>query len=87
MEDIVNKPLHYADTKYEAIDVMEDWGLDKCLYKGNALKYIKRAGKKRYHTKTECESEIIDLSKAVWYLQRKIDRISSLSETSLKSPK
>lgn len=60
----VNHPAHYGgqDNKYEAIKVIEAWGLDFCL--GNAIKYIARAGKK--------DDTIKDLRKAKWYIQRKI---------------
>ena len=66
--EAVNHPSHYADGRtYEVIDVIEDWELD--FHSGNAVKYIARAGKK------ENSSEIEDLEKAVWYLQRKIDNL------------
>lgn len=60
--DAVNRPAHYggADNPYEAIKIIEDWGLDFCL--GNAVKYISRAGKKG--------SALEDLRKAKWYLNR-----------------
>lgn len=53
------------DNQYEAIKVIESWGLDFCL--GNVLKYISRAGKK------ETEPCVDDLRKALWYLNRKIE--------------
>ena len=42
--DSVNHPSHYTDGKIEVIDFIED----KCLnfHRGNAVKYIARAGKK-----------------------------------------
>jgi hypothetical protein len=60
--ETVNHPRHYGgeDNPYEAIKVIEDWGLGFCL--GNALKYILRAK----HKGTEQE----DLQKALWYLNR-----------------
>lgn len=70
-EDLVNHPKHYADTKIEPIDVIEDWELD--FHEGNAVKYVKRAGKKAYPGKTLKESRIIDLEKMIWYLSRKVD--------------
>ena len=44
MNDIVNHPSHYTDGKIEVIDFIEE----KCLnfHRGNAVKYIARAGKK-----------------------------------------
>lgn len=65
-EETVNHPLHYGgeDNIYEAIKVIEAWGLGFSL--GNCVKYISRAGRKDdYKT---------DLKKAAWYLQREIDR-------------
>ena len=46
MADSVNHPDHYggAENPYEAIKVVEAWGLNFCL--GNVVKYISRAGKK-----------------------------------------
>ena len=61
----VNHPAHYGgDTTYEAIKVIEAWELDFSL--GNCVKYIRRAGKKDEFTELE------DLEKARWYLNRKI---------------
>ena len=59
----VDHPTHYGgDTTYEAIKVIEAWGLGFCL--GNTIKYISRAGKKGDHLE--------DLRKARWYLDREI---------------
>jgi len=70
-KEMVNHPQHYGgDTNpYEAIKVIENWGLDFCL--GNTVKYISRAGKKSKDT------EIQDLEKALWYLQRKIETLKT----------
>jgi hypothetical protein len=72
MSENVNNPKHYGgkDNPYEAIKVIEAWGLD--FHLGNVTKYISRAGKK--------ESEVEDLKKALWYLQRKIDLIEKTSQ-------
>ena len=65
--EAVDHPAHYggADNPYEAIKVIEAWGLGFCL--GNAAKYIARAGKK--------DSELQDLKKARWYLDRRITQL------------
>lgn len=65
-EEAVKHPSHYggADNPYEVIKVIEAWGLN--FHLGNAVKYIGRAGKKSKYKE--------DLQKAVWYLQREIDR-------------
>lgn len=65
--EAVNHPAHYggADNPYEAIKVIDAWGLGFCL--GNAVKYIARAGKK--------DDRLEDLKKARWYLDHEIERI------------
>ncbi len=65
--EAVNHPAHYggADNPYEAIKVIEAWGLGFCL--GNTVKYIARAGKKG--------SLVEDLKKARFYLDREIGRL------------
>lgn len=65
-KDAVN-PDYYNDTKIAPIDVIEDWGLG--FHLGSVLKYIKRAGKKPGN------SEIQDLKKIRWYLDRQISRL------------
>lgn len=67
--EAVNHPEHYGggDNPYEAIKVIEAWGLGFCL--GNAIKYIARAGKKG----SKCE----DLKKARWYLDREINNMEN----------
>jgi hypothetical protein len=66
--ETVNHPPHYnGDTVYEAIKVIEAWGLDFCL--GNCLKYIARYGRK------DPDKLIEDLEKARWYLDRKIQQL------------
>jgi hypothetical protein len=67
MNDIINNPSHYTFGKYEVIEVINDWGLN--YNKGNAVKYIARAGRK--HKDTEIE----DLKKAVFYLNYEIKRL------------
>jgi hypothetical protein len=65
MTDPINHPPHYGgDSTYEAIKVIEAWGLGFSL--GNALKYICRAGRK------DTETRLADLRKARWYIDREI---------------
>ena len=65
--DPVNHPSHYTAYKgLEVIDFTEQMNFNR----GNAVKYICRAG-----LKTEGAYEIQDLLKAIWYLQREIMRI------------
>lgn len=70
-EDPIDHPAYYGgkDDPYEAIKVIEAWGLGFCL--GNTIKYISRAGKKSRSTLIE------DLEKARWYLTREIDRLKA----------
>ena len=65
--DPVSHPAHYTVGKIEVIDFIEDKGLN--FHRGNAVKYIARAGKK------DPTKEIEDLKKARWYLDREINRM------------
>ena len=66
----MDDPKHYEKGTYEAINVIEAWGLNFSL--GNVLKYISRAGKKG--------DLLEDLKKARWYLDREIKRHEGISE-------
>lgn len=62
--DSINHPSHYGgDTTYEAIKVIEAWGLNFNL--GNAAKYLARADRKG--------DRLQDLQKARWYIEREIE--------------
>ena len=64
MTDNVNHPHHYADNgPFECIELTEKY--DFCV--GNAIKYVWRHNDKG--------KPVEDLSKALWYVQREIDRI------------
>lgn len=76
--DNVNCPSHYADSKIEVIDYIEDKQLGFCL--GNVIKYISRAGKKHSASMSDAEKEIEDLEKAAWYLQRRIYELKQIQE-------
>ena len=67
MSEYINHPQHYGgnDNTYEAIKVIEHYDLN--FHLGNTVKYILRAGKK--------DDRLQDLNKAIWYLQREIDKI------------
>jgi hypothetical protein len=64
MEEKVNNPQHYHPGTYEAIKVINAWGLGFCL--GNVVKYLSRAGRKTGSSALE------DLKKAQWYLNSAI---------------
>lgn len=63
-KEAVKHPAHYGggDNPYEAIKVIEAWGLGFNL--GNALKYLARAGKKG--------NKVEDLNKLIQYVQFEI---------------
>lgn len=66
--EAVDHPAHYGgDTTYEAIKVIEAWGLG--FHDGNALKYICRQGKK--------SDRLEDLKKARWYLDRLLSQLEA----------
>lgn len=73
MNDTVNHPSHYTDGKIEVIRFILDKKLNFC--RGNAVKYIARAGKK------DPAKEIEDLEKAAWYIAREIKRLKMESKT------
>jgi hypothetical protein len=61
----VDHPSHYNQYPVECIDIVELMNFNR----GNAIKYIWRAGSKNKAT------EIEDLKKALWYVQREITRL------------
>jgi hypothetical protein len=72
LKDNVNHPAHYAAGKIEVIDFIEDKSLNFC--RGNAVKYIARAGKK------DPNKTIEDLEKAKWYINREIETLKNRKE-------
>lgn len=68
MNDPVSHPKHYTSYKgIEVIQLTEQMNFNR----GNAVKYIARAGLK------STSDEVEDLKKAVWYIQREIERITN----------
>jgi hypothetical protein len=65
----VENPSHYGgkENPYEAIKVIEAWGLG--FHLGNVVKYISRAGKKSKNTEKQ------DIEKALWYISRYLERL------------
>ena len=70
--EMVNHPDHYrpSNSKYEAIDVIEDWNLG--FSDGNALKYICRHKFK--------DNPVEDIKKAIWYLERHLEQLKKDGE-------
>lgn len=79
MSDPVNHPSHYTDhpSGVECITVAEH--MNFC--RGNALKYLWRAG-----LKGGPEKEIEDLKKARWLLDREITRLESIAAREPAAP-
>ncbi|NBX51579.1 DUF3310 domain-containing protein [bacterium] len=69
VSDNVNHPRHYTEhpSGVECIQITEHMGFNL----GNAVKYIWRADLKG--------NQIEDLKKAVWYINREIQRINNES--------
>ncbi len=67
--DNVNHPQHYQYEGVEVIQLTEQLS----FLRGNVVKYVCRAGRKTSSTELE------DLHKAAWYLQREIERVSKNS--------
>lgn len=65
----VEHPQHYNMGDIEVIDAITAWGFAEGFNRGNAIKYVARAGRKNK------ETEIEDLKKAMTYLQFEIDRL------------
>lgn len=64
--DPIEHPAHYNAYPVEVIELTEHMNFNR----GNVVKYIARAGLKDPNTELE------DLKKAQWYLDREIDRIT-----------
>lgn len=66
----VDHPDHYGgeENPYEAIKVIEALGWGEGFVKGNAIKYLMRAGRK------PGTPERVDLEKAKWYIERAIEQ-------------
>lgn len=71
-QDIISHPSHYNSGKIEVIEAIEDWKLG--YHRGNAIKYIARAGRKNP------DKEIEDLQKALWYINREIVRLEAFKK-------
>lgn len=66
--DAVNHPSHYSEgwsNGAEVIDITENLNFNR----GNAVKYIARAGRK------DAMKTIEDLKKARWYIDRELKRL------------
>ena len=71
--DPVNHPTHYNShpSGVECITITEHMNFNL----GNAVKYLWRSGHK---------NQIEDLKKAVWYIEKEIDRLERFNENQLE---
>lgn len=71
MADPINHPPHYVgfSNGAEVIDITEHLNFNR----GNAVKYLARAGVKD----PSPEGELEDLQKAAWYVNREIARLKA----------
>lgn len=69
-KDSVEHPSYYNQGKIECVDFILDQKLNFC--RGNAVKYIIRAGAK------DPEKEIEDLEKAIFYLNLEIQDLKKI---------
>lgn len=82
-----NNPAIYAKCEcggiieyiIECIDVIRDMP----SWKGNAIKYLWRAGLKGDAELTKLDKEIQDLEKAIWYINDRIKYLKKAREASL----
>lgn len=73
MTDKIN-PDHYKSIDgYEVIDIIEYFDLN--FARGNAIKYLLRAGRKAEKGYDMSAKEIEDLEKAGWYIFREIKKL------------
>ena len=70
----VEHPAHYNMGGVEVIDAITAWGFGKGFNRGNAIKYIARAGRK------DPAKEIEDLKKARFYIDAEIERLERQNE-------
>ena len=66
-KEMVNHPDHYNKIGIECIEVVRHFNFNR----GNAIKYIWRAGEK------DPKKEIEDLQKAIWYIEDEINFLKS----------
>ena len=77
MEDKVNHPSHYTWLKekcgIEVVDITRH--MNFC--RGNALKYLLRAGYKSEEGYSNTQKRIEDLRKAIWYINDEIKQLEN----------
>ena len=76
LHDPVEHPAHYTMGGIEVIDAIEAWSLG--FHLGNVVKYVARSEHKG--------SQLEDLRKARWYLDREIQRLQRAAERAKETP-
>jgi len=74
---MADSPRHYTRGQIEVWDFIRDQGLN--YFRGNAIKYICRAGFKSTHT------EIEDLKKAIHYLENELNYTLRITQSEQSS--
>ena len=69
---VTHSPVHYTRGSIEVWDFIRDQDLN--YHRGNAIKYICRAGYKSVSTEVE------DLKKAIHYLENELSHLNSLQD-------
>ncbi len=69
-DDAVHHPRHYNKGKIEVADFISDQQLN--FNRGNAVKYICRAGDKEEDGMSREAKEVQDLEKVLWYIKHEI---------------
>lgn len=69
-QEAIAHPTYYNTGSIEVIDAITAWGYAEGFNRGNAIKYVVRAGRKNK------ETEVEDLRKAMQYLQFEIERLN-----------
>lgn len=98
MNDNVNHPSHYAENCPVVTFVFNGETITvpvECIqitrnmpfWKGNAIKYIWRAGEKKDASLSDVDKEIEDLSKAIWYIKDRINELAKANGSSNGKPK
>ena len=72
-DDTINHPAHYTFGAIEVMDAIEAWGLN--FARGCIVKYTARAGRKGRTALERKRTELEDLKKARWYIDREIERL------------
>lgn len=77
-EEKVNHPEHYKLKNLEVIDIIQD-SVDTREFigfcRGNAIKYLLRAGKKTESNYTPNAKRKEDLEKCIWYINKEIEAL------------